>query len=113
MKEIIRQLIKDVDPAEFREIQAKINAFPTVKSSTSNNDNYFLALLIKKFRPTSILEIGTYVGKSAYSMAIACESNGLTYTIDTIDDPAMMGDSEIKIDKAYFKNFNKIKFCPL
>ena len=57
-----------------------IKEWPDLSKSTSNEDCYFLKKLCLEFNPTKILEIGTYVGKSAYAMASG--SDCPKYTID-------------------------------
>jgi len=57
-----------------------IKEWPDLKNSTSNEDCYFLKKLCKEYNPTKILEIGTFVGKSAYAMASA--SDCMIYTVD-------------------------------
>ena len=57
-----------------------IKEWPDLKNSTSNEDCYFLKKLCKEYNPTKILEIGTFVGKSAYAMASASEC--MIYTVD-------------------------------
>ena len=57
-----------------------INEWPDLSKSTSNEDCNYLKKLCLEFKPTKILEIGTYVGKSAYAMASG--SDCPIYTID-------------------------------
>ena len=57
-----------------------IKEWPDLKNSTSNEDCYFLKKLCKEYNPTKILEIGTFVGKSAYAIASASEC--MIYTVD-------------------------------
>ena len=57
-----------------------IKEWPDLKNSTSNEDCYFLKKLCKEYNPTKFLEIGTFVGKSAYAMASASEC--MIYTVD-------------------------------
>ena len=57
-----------------------IREWPDLSKSTSNEDCYFLKKLCLEFNPTKILEIGTFVGKSAYAMASG--SDCPIYTID-------------------------------
>ena len=61
-----------------------IKEWPDLSKSTSNEDCYFLKKLCLEFNPTKILEIGTYVGKSAYAMASG--SDCPIYTIDRYND---------------------------
>lgn len=111
MRVFLYNLIKDTNLFEFKSIKKKINNFPIIGTATTTNiDNYFLAILIKKFKPNLLLEIGTYVGKSTYSMCVACNSNGLDYSIDSVDDPEMMPENKIVLQKDYFKNYKQVKF---
>ncbi len=65
-----------------------------------------LAMLCKMIKPDNILEIGTYTGYSAISMAFAIDNNSKIYTIDNND--------EIEdFTRTYFKKAgveNKIEF---
>jgi hypothetical protein len=53
--------------------------------STSVEDCLFLYLLIRYFKPKTILEIGTFVGSTLLSIVKACEKNNQDYQIYTID----------------------------
>ena len=65
-----------------------------------------LAMLCRMIKPVNILEIGTYTGYSAISMAFAIDNNSKIYTIDNND--------EIEdFTRTYFKKAgveNKIEF---
>ena len=61
-----------------------IKEWPDLKNSTSNEDCYFLKKMCEEYNPTKILEIGTFVGKSAYAMAAG--SNCMIYTVDRDKD---------------------------
>lgn len=52
--------------------------------TTSNEDCRYLFLLCETYKPKKILEIGTFVGKSTYSLSLA--SNSVVYTIDENED---------------------------
>ena len=56
-----------------------IDNWPHTPSSTSNEDCYFLYEKCLEYKPKKILEIGTFVGKSAYAMALGsdCEIHTL------------------------------------
>jgi predicted O-methyltransferase YrrM len=103
MNQLINYWINEVNPKEWTQLKKKISNFPNLECSTSNADCYFLALLVKKFRPVNILEIGTFVGKSTFSLASAAESNKLKFNIDTID-------IQKKVIKNKFRKFKQIKF---
>lgn len=87
-----------------------------VECSTSMEDCLFVYLLVKHFKPTSLLEIGTFVGSTLKSMIIACEENGKEYSIHTIDNQ-----DKLELDDSLLKNVyvhkgwsSKIlKFCPV
>jgi len=55
-------------------------------SATSCEDCLFLYILIRHLKPTSILEIGTWVGSTLFSIISACEKNNKPYQIHTIDN---------------------------
>ena len=61
-----------------------IKEWPDLRNSTSNEDCYFLKKMCEEYNPTKILEIGTFVGKSAYAMAAG--SNCMIYTVDRDKD---------------------------
>jgi predicted O-methyltransferase YrrM len=61
-----------------------IKEWPDLRNSTSNEDCYFLKKMCEEYNPTKILEIGTFVGKSAYAMAAG--SNCMIYTVDRNKD---------------------------
>ena len=61
-----------------------IKECPDLTKSTSNEDCYFLKKMCEEYNPTKILEIGTFVGKSAYAMASG--SDCMIYTIDRDKD---------------------------
>jgi hypothetical protein len=103
MDELINSWLKDVNLKDWFKLKKKISNFPNFECSTSNADCYFLALLVKKFKPTNILEIGTFVGKSTFSLACAAESNKQDFSIDTID-------IQKKVNKNKFRKFTQIKF---
>ena len=103
MNELINSWLKDVNHKGWSELKKQISNFPNLENSTSNADCYFLALLVKKFKPANILEIGTFVGKSTFSLACAAESNKQDFSIDTID-------IQKKVIKNKFRKFTQIKF---
>ena len=55
-----------------------------LQDTTSLEDCLFLYLLVREFRPKVILEIGTWIGSTALSMAEAVRRNGegRVYTVD-------------------------------
>jgi hypothetical protein len=61
-----------------------IKEWPDLTKSTSNEDCYFLKKMCEEYKPKKILEIGTFVGKSAYAMASG--SNCIIYTVDRDKD---------------------------
>ena len=71
---------------EIYNLKIKIEDFKTLEHSTSSINCLFLTLIVKEFKPKRILEIGTFVGKSTYSISLACEENKQEYCIDTIDN---------------------------
>ena len=103
MDKLINSWLKDVSQKEWSQLRKKISNFPNFECSTSNADCYFLALLVKKFKPVNILEIGTFVGKSTFSLACAAENNKQKFSIDTID-------IQKKVIKNKFRKFTQIKF---
>jgi predicted O-methyltransferase YrrM len=103
MNELINSLLKEVNAKDWSQLKKKISNFPNFECSTSNADCYFLALLVKKFKPVNILEIGTFVGKSTFSLACAAASNKTKFNIDTID-------IKKKVIKNKFRRFRQIKF---
>lgn len=103
MDKLINSWLKDVSQKEWSQLRKKISNFPNFECSTSNADCYFLALLVKKFKPVNILEIGTFVGKSTFSLACAAENNKQKFSIDTID-------IQKKVIKNKFRKFKQIKF---
>jgi predicted O-methyltransferase YrrM len=103
MQKLINKLVSEINSESWLKLQNKISNFPNVECSTSNADCFFLALLVKKYKPINILEIGTYVGKSTYSLACAAKSNGGKFNIDTID-------IQKKSIKRKFAKFKEVKF---
>ena len=103
MDELINSWLKDIDYKSWSKLKRKISNFPNRECSTSNADCYFLALLVKKFKPVNILEIGTFVGKSTFSLACAAESNKKKFNLDTID-------IQNKVIKNKFHKFRQVKF---
>lgn len=103
MEKLINGWLKDVNQKEWSQLKRQISNFPDLECSTPNADCYFLALLIKKFKPVNILEIGTFVGKSTFSLACAAENNKQKFSIDTID-------IQKKVIKNKFHKFKQIKF---
>ena len=67
-----------------------IKEWPDLKNSTSNEDCYFLKKMCEEYNPTKILEIGTFVGKSAYAMASG--SDCMIYTVDRDKDKFLKPD---------------------
>ena len=67
-----------------------IKEWPDLTKSTSNEDCYFLKKLCEEYKPKKILEIGTFVGKSAYAMASG--SDCMIYTIDRDKDKFLKPD---------------------
>ena len=61
-----------------------IKDWPDLSKSTSNEDCYFLKKMCEEYKPKKILEIGTFVGKSAYAMASG--SDCMIYTVDRDKD---------------------------
>ena len=57
------------------------SVIPFGKGTTSNHDCYFLYETCLKYKPKKILEIGTYIGKSSYALAL-----GSTCDIYTVDE---------------------------
>jgi predicted O-methyltransferase YrrM len=85
MEQIVQTLhetFKDELDAIRREFSEKIGNTPC---STSVEDCLFLYTLIRFFKPKTILEIGTFVGSTLFSIVRACENNGTDYKIYTID----------------------------
>ena len=67
-----------------------IKEWPDLTKSTSNEDCYFLKKICEEYKPKKILEIGTFVGKSAYAMASG--SDCMIYTIDRDKDKFLKPD---------------------
>ena len=86
MLNIVNKLT-DIYRSEIEETKNLIlNSFENYKTcSTSLHDCLFLYLLIRHLKPTTILEIGTWVGSTLYSIILACEKNNKPYRIHTID----------------------------
>jgi predicted O-methyltransferase YrrM len=103
MDELIKNWINEINLNDWSQLKKKIQNFPNLECSTSDADCFFLALLVKKFRPINILEIGTFVGKSTYSIACAAKDNKLKFNIDTVD-------IQKKVIKNKFRKFRQIKF---
>ena len=103
MQELINKLVSEINSQNWLKLQNKIKSFPNIEASTSNADCFFLALLVKKYKPINILEIGTFVGKSTYSIACAAKSNGGKFNIDTID-------IQKKCIKKKFAKLKEVKF---
>jgi len=69
--------------AEFSDIVHK-NVDTGMQDSTGGSDCNFLYLLIRKFKPKVIVEIGTWIGSTCFSMAQAVRKNGVGKIV-TID----------------------------
>ena len=54
--------------------------------SISEAAGVYLYLLCERFRPRTIVEIGTFIGKSARSMTILCDGLEMLYTCDMNND---------------------------
>lgn len=98
MEKLIKRLVNELPPKDWTKLQNEIRRFPNFDHSTLDADCFFLALLVKKYKPKNILEIGTFVGKSTYSLARVAHSNGKQFNIDTID-----------VQNKCLKKINKIK----
>ena len=103
MQKLINKLVSEINSKNWLKLKNKIRNFPNIECSTSNADCFFLALLVKKYKPINILEIGTFVGKSTYSLACAAKSNCKKFCIDTID-------IQKKLIKKRFAKFKEVKF---
>lgn len=75
---------------DFLIFKKEINNLETYENSTSLEDCYFLYLLIRHIKPKSILEIGTYVGTTLFTIIKACEKNNNNFIIHTIDNQKMI-----------------------
>jgi predicted O-methyltransferase YrrM len=96
--------LKNLDIEKENFVINEIKSFPTLSDSTSNKDCIFLSKLIFRYRPKNILEIGTWVGKSTYTMALTASLSSKDYSIDTID-------INRQVDFSKFQKFkNNIKF---
>ena len=69
--------------SEFSEI-VYTNVETGMQDSTGGSDCNFLYLLVRKFKPKVIVEIGTWIGSTCFSMAQAVRKNGFGKII-TID----------------------------
>ena len=54
-----------------------------------------LASIVQALRPKTILEIGTYLGVSAYTMALNAPGNCQIFTVDLPDDASARADHEL------------------
>ena len=60
------------------------SVIPFGKGTTGNHDCYFLYETCLKYKPKKILEIGTYIGKSSYALALGSTCD--VYTVDENKD---------------------------
>jgi predicted O-methyltransferase YrrM len=56
-----------------------------VERSVSINEYLLLTEFINKIRPTTLIDIGTYLGASGYILGTCCETIQQIYSIDNID----------------------------
>ena len=93
-----------LDKNKISKIKKKLLDFPHGNHTVLDKDCIFLSNLILYFKPKNILEIGTWIGKSTYSMCIASSENHKNFFIDSID-------VHRKIYRSKFVNFSRnIKF---
>lgn len=90
----------------YQEYKEEVDEFKNILSkreveecSTSMEDCLFLYLLVRYFKPKSILEIGTFVGSTLFALISACQKNDNKYIIHTID----ISDS-LKLDESLLNN---------
>jgi len=58
-----------------------------VERSVSIDEYLLLIEFINKIRPTTLIDIGTYLGASGYILGTCCEAIQQIYSIDNIDSP--------------------------
>jgi hypothetical protein len=84
MEELIKKLLESHFPALEKNEAALMDISKLVcrPNSTGLLDCRFLELLVFEHKPKVILEIGTWVGMTAYSMALASSPSTVIHTID-------------------------------
>ena len=86
-----------------------IEDWPDTLDSTSNEDCYYLYETCLEYKPKKILEIGTYVGKSAYAMALGSDCE--IHTVDRNRDRFVVHEGFERIKR--YPNTRSIKFWEL
>jgi predicted O-methyltransferase YrrM len=118
MKKYILDLIKK-NKNEFEQISPELeNMFHVMSNkwmkkeyrqnhqhdgTTSSFDCKFLSLLVLEYKPKLILEIGTFIGTTAYSMAITAKSLPNLTSLHTVD----VYDRFVKLDNEVVKNITR------
>ena len=89
----------------FEEAYTEFKEGKTFQHSSGIEDGLYLYLLVKEFKPKIIVEIGTHLGPSTFSLAFGLEHNDIkgskVYTIDNGD--------KCLIDKDRFSNIVYLK----
>jgi len=86
---IPESLLQDDNAAQALELPPAIAQMPL-----SSAPNYTIYRLLRHLRPTSALEIGTQIGASAFSMALAFRDNRLPVDITCVDPFYPCGDND-------------------
>ena len=106
---------------EWKEFISKMKAFQTgnMECSTGLADCAFLYGLVRYLKPKNILEIGTFIGSTCFAQKLACEENGLNFSLTTIDRDqsnirkSEMGDiSSLTILEGEAKHILENQKCP-
>lgn len=102
MKFFVQKLV-ELYSYEISEFKEEFDKLENYECSTSFYDCIFIYLLVRYLKPINILEIGTFVGSTLFSIIKACEKNNINYNITTIDK-----DSHLKLDRSVLKH---VKVC--
>jgi len=82
----------------------------SIAGSIANEDAILLYLIIKKYKPKNILEIGTWFGTSAYIIAQAMKDNGINGRVYTCDKHDLFLDLEEYRNMVEYYNVQSDKF---
>ena len=117
MKTLLKRIVTNLEPDELENVENKFKAIfipvatkrikRSMKNSTGYPDLRFLYSLVRYLKPSTIIEIGTWIGSSTYWMTQALKKNncGHIYTFDLNNHSCIENDDDNKYITYYTNNY--------